>query len=381
MKKVLFIATIPSSIKEFSLDFMRFIRNRGFYVEAIAGIGSQAEFVRQQGFKCHEIEIARGINPIKDIISLFKIKKIIQDGNFDLVHTQTAKAGFIGRIAAWTEKVPIIIHTAHAWPFHPFLSFWKKKYYLYLEKLAGKLCDAIIVDSKEVKRYGQSFKVAPESKVHQIYMGIDLERFKPCGDEQKVEFRRRLNIPIEKIIVGAISRLVNDKGIETIIECADALKTNFNVEFLILGEGEQREKFEKMITARGLNEKIHLLGYINDVLPYLQAFDIFFLPTWREGFGVVFAEAQACGIPVISSKIAPLDEVVSDNCSGFLFPPNSVVQFVEATIKLFDKERRRKMGECGVKHIRENFDLRRINEQTLSLYQSLFNQKTLFYKL
>ena len=377
MKRVLFIATIPSSIKEFSLGYMKFLRGRGFHVEAIAGIGNQTDFIRRQGFVCHEVEIARGINPIKDFFSLLKMKKIIREGKFDLVHTQTAKAGFIGRLAAMLENAPIIIHTAHAWPFHALLPNWKKKYFLYLEKIAEKWCDAIIVDSREVKRYGLSFKVAPENKIHQIYMGIDLERYRPCADEQKKKWREQLNIPTEKIIVGAISRLVNDKGIETIIDCANLLKENKNIEFYILGEGEQRERFEKIIADKGLNDKVHLLGYINDIFPYLQSFDIFFLPTLREGFGVVFAEAQACGIHIISSKIAPLDEVIAENCSGFLYPPGSIQQFVQAILKLEDADLRKEIGEAGINHVKKHFDIQMINEQTFNLYQSLFNQKNI----
>lgn len=376
MKKILFFSTIPSSIKEFSLDFMKYLRSQGFIVEAAAGVAKQTEYIRSQGFVCYDFQIPRGIDPIGDYNAFRAIRKIIREGHFDVVHTQTAKAGFIGRLAAYLEKVPLIIHTAHAWPFHPYLAKWKKYYYLYLEKIAAKLCDAIIVDTKTVQEYGNVFQVASSEKVHQIYMGIDLERFCSCSEDEKKLQKKYLNLPSEKIIVGSIARLVADKGIEVLIECANRLQNNPDFLFILLGEGELRPVFEKQIKDRGLENKFILAGYINDVSVYYRAFDIFFLPTLREGFGVVFAEAMSSAVPVIASDIEPLNnEIILNGTTGFLAKPDDVETFTRNLQKLLDSTLRRKMGEASRDHVAKNFNIHKINQQTLELYQHLWNKK------
>lgn len=375
-KKILFFATIPASIKEFSLDYMKFLRDQGYVVEAAAGIAHQTEYVRSQGFVCYDFPIPRGIDPLGDWRAYRAIRKIIRNGKYDIIHTQTAKAGFLGRLAAWRENIPLVIHTAHAWPFHPLLTKLLKYYYLFLEKLAAKICDAIIVDSHEVRRYGLENHVTTAKKVYQIYMGIDCNRFRPCTIEEKLVIKKRLNVPEEKFVIGAISRLVEDKGIETLIEIAGQLKKRGrNFIILLLGEGNKRSLYENLVQSAGLQDNFRFIGYIDDVVPYHQIFDVFCLPTLREGFGVVFAEASACAVPVVSTNIAPLDEVVINGQTGFLAPPKDVRAFCDALQGLFDPAVARIMGEAGRLHVEQNFSIHSINQQTLTLYNKLWQTK------
>ncbi|NQT50001.1 glycosyltransferase family 4 protein [Candidatus Kuenenbacteria bacterium] len=376
MKKILFFATIPASIKEFSLDYMQFLKSKSYEVEAAAGVAHQTEYVRSQGFKCYDFEIPRGIDPLGDWKAFRAIYKIIKQGNYDVVHTQTAKAGFIGRVAAKLNKVPLIIHTAHAWPFHPFLSKPLKFYYLFLEKFCAKLCDNIIVDTKTVRDYGLQNKVTKTTKIKQIYMGIDTEKFHPLEQTEKQKLRNDLNISQDKIVIGSISRLVEDKGIEILIACAEKLKDKDNVLFLHLGEGPLRSQFKKQIKTAGVEHMFKLLGYKNDVLPFYNIFDIYCLPTKREGFGVVFAEALACEVPVIASDIAPLNnEIIVNGETGLLCKEKDVDRFTEAISKLFDPNLRQKLGQNGRKYIYQNFNINKTNQQTLDHYRHLWQTK------
>jgi len=375
MKKILLVSTIPLSLKVFSLGFMEFLRDKGFEVEAAGSPGEGSEYIRAQGFRYHEIPISRRINPGSDFKSLCLLEEVFEKGKFDIIHTQTSKAGFIGRLAGYRKKVPLVIHTAHNWACHDLLPAWQKNFYLMLEKKAAKWCDAIIVDTKAVRDYGLKLKIAASDKIHQIYMGIELDRFREYKPEDKMAQRQKYGINPNKIIVGTIARLVPDKGIETFLACAQQLRDNKNLVFMVGGDGELRNDFEKEVQKAGMKDRFIFTGHLDDVVPYLNMFDIFCLPTLREGFGVVFAEAQACGVPVVASDIGPLREVVIDGVSGRLVPVNNVKEFSNTLGSLLDPNLRNKYAQAARKHVQNNFDINKINEQILALYKQLWEQK------
>ncbi len=375
MKKILIFSNIPVTIKSFSLSFMKFLREKGYDVEAAAASGETAESVRQAGFRYHVIEVPRTIKPISDFKAFKSLLSLLRKRKFDLVHTQTSKAGFIGRLAAHKAHIPVVVHTAHDWPFHSLLSPLPRYFYLSLERIASRWCDAIIVDSKAVRKHGLQFKVALPKKIHQIYIGIDLDHFHPYTPDEKKNLRRDLGISTEKIVIGSIARLVPDKGIEAFIACAQRLKDEDNLLFILVGEGKLKKDFEKEVRRAGLAKRFIFTGYSNDVAPYLNIFDIFCLPTLREGFGVVFAEAQACGVPVVASNIPSLREVVKDGVTGFLVSCGDTTGFTKALKMLFNPELRKQMGFQGRRHVQENFAVEKVNEKTLNLYRQLWRTK------
>ena len=361
MKRVLLVATIPLSLKVFSLNFMKFLREKGYRVEAAAGRGREAKLIRQEGFRCHDlckVRFTGRIDPISDLKFFISLLRLLRKEKFDLVHIQTPKAGFIGRLTARLAGVPVIVYTSHNWPFHDRLPRWRKRLYVFLEKLASPWCDAIIVDSNDVRNYGLKYRIVSPEKMHRIYMGVDLKRFRPYNTEAKKNIRNSLCIEPEKIVIGAIIHLnlyARHKGIDTLIACAGHFKDDDNVLFVVGGGGPLRKHFEEEVRQAGLTEKVEFVGHLDDVVPYLNAFDIFCLPTLREGFGVIFAEAQACGVPVVTSKIPVLEEVAEEGVSGFLVPPRDTEGFVEALKKLFDPELREQIGIKARRHIEENF--------------------------
>lgn len=375
MQKILFVATVPSTIKAFSLEFMKFLRNRGYDVSAATAEGSEADDIRKEGFRCHEVGFSREIAPRADLSAFRALKSIMSREKFDLVHTQTAKAGFIGRLAARKARIPLVVHTSHAWPFHPLSSLLKRRFYLALERMAASWCDAIIVDTEAVKRYGVSCAVCRSEKIHRIYMGIDTDRFFPYSAKKNEKMKRDLGISRDKTIIGTISRLVPDKGIETLLACARGLKDNKDIVFIIGGEGPLRERFEREVYTYGLQDKVIFTGNLEDVVPYLNVFDIFCLPTLREGFGVIFAEAQACGTPVVASLIPPLKKVVRDGLTGILVPPGDTKGFIRALKELLEIPVRERMGRCARKHVKDNFASGEVNEATLDLYRRLWGVK------
>lgn len=374
MRKILFITTIPLTIKAFFLDYMKFLRGKGYDVQAAGGEGRETGVIQNQGFCYHTVPMARDISPIRDYMAFVQLKRLIKEEKYDLVHTQTSKAGLIGRLAARSAGVPIIVHTCGGWPFHKFLPRVVRAFYIMLERFAGARCDAIIVVSKKVEKEAFQFKIAPPGKITQIHNAIDLKRFYPYDIDEREGLKTKLGIPSGKIIIGCISRLVPDKGIEIFLAIARKLRNNKSLVFVLSGDGPLRAKLERRVLEYGLKDKFIFTGYLEDTAPYLNTFDIFCLPTLREGFGVIFAEAQACGVPVIANDIEPLDEVIKSGHSGILVPTGDVDAFCRAIEELSSPAVRSRMAREARAYVEKKFDAQEANEKMFNLYNKLWEK-------
>ncbi|MFH1798500.1 MAG: glycosyltransferase family 4 protein [Candidatus Omnitrophota bacterium] len=372
MRKILFITTIPLTIKAFFLDYMKFLRAKGYNVQAAGSEGEESEVIQNQGFCYHTVQMARNISPIRDYEAFIGLRSLMKKEKYDLVHTETSKAGLLGRLAARAAGVPAIVHTCGGWPFHDFLPRAVRFFYVMLERLAASKCDAIIAVSKKVEKEAFQFKIAPPEKIFQIYNGIDLKRFYPYDVNEREKLKETLGVPRGKIIIGCISRFVPDKGIEIFLSAARKLKDNDSLVFVLGGDGSLKREFERNVSEWGLKDKVIFTGHIEDTAQYLNTFDIFCLPTLREGFGVIFAEAQACAVSVIASDIAPLDEVVKNECTGVLVPAGDADKFAQAIERLLVPEVREKMGFLARKHVEEKFNARDINDKMFNLYSKLW---------
>jgi len=169
---------------------------------------------------------------------------------------------------------------------------------------------------------------------------------------------------------------VPDKGIETFLACAEKLKNNFNYYFVIGGEGPLRKKYENDVKQLKLGDSVVFVGYIEDVVPYYNAFDLFCLPTLREGFGVVFVEAQSCGVPVIGSNIPSLREIIIDGKTGRIVEKQSIDGFAKAINDFSVAEVRTRYGCNGRNNIIANFNEKNMHKKIICLYEQLMKKKS-----
>ncbi|HUW96846.1 MAG TPA: glycosyltransferase family 4 protein [Anaerolineae bacterium] len=382
--KVLQVCTVPSTAKVFISPFARYLTDKGYRVTiSCSGNGSDSSgslvaYLRDQGFRLKIIPMHRELSPLADAISIGRLYRFIRTEGFDIVHTQTSKAGFIGRTAAWLARAPVIMHTAHAFPFHPYLQPGVRKLYVYLERLAAAFADLIIVDTDAVRQDGILHHIAGPAKITTVNMGIDLARFDPdlwSGQSLRGEFSLGPSAPL----IVCVARLVPDKGLECLLEAvALVVGSRPECKFLIAGDGPLRTKLMDEAVELGIEDSVIFAGFRNDVPRVLAAADLFVLPTLREGFGVVFAEAMAMGVPVVGSKMAPITEVVKDGETGILVPPNQPRLFAEAIVSLLEDEaKRRDMAQAARARVQALFDERSNFERMESLYQDLLRQKGL----
>jgi glycosyltransferase involved in cell wall biosynthesis len=281
----------------------------------------------------------------------------------------------IGRVAGSLARVPVVIYTAHAFPFHEFLKFWRAGLYLALERFAARLCDVIVVDSECVRSRGLTFKVAQPDKIRVIPMGVDTGRFDPEKYRlARHSIRAELGVTPGAVVIGAVGRFVRDKGWDTFLHAVSLLTKRFpdvEVQCLLVGGGPLHTELQSLSQVLNLNGRAVFAEYQRDIPKVMAALDIYMLPTRREGFGVTFIEAMSMEIPVIASRIQPLDEIVLDGRTGVLADVGDPDAFADAAGPLLaDPELRRRMGKEGRRFVIERF------EETLmcEAHEQLFQQ-------
>lgn len=380
--KVLHVCTISLTARTFIASLAHYLDNRTFEVtiacsdDRQAESGSAMEEMRQAGFRMKDMPIPRTIRPFADAWVTLKLYRFMRAEGFVIVHTQTSKAGFVGRCAAWLARVPVVIHTAHAFPFHPYLRPWVLRLYVTLERWAARLSDLIMVDTEAIRTEGLRYRIAPTDKIVTVNMGIDLNRFSP-ERVNGATTRCQWGINPDEQVVGTVARLVPDKGLDCFLDAAARVAGRHpRTRFLIVGGGPLQPALEQRARDLGIANRVIFTGVRSDIPEHLAAMDLFVLPTLREGFGVVFAEAMAMGKVVVGSDIGPVREVVTDGETGLLFPPDNTDGFAKAIVSLLaDEPRRRMMGAAGRRRVEQCFDERKMFERTETEYRRLLNKK------
>ncbi|MEJ7614710.1 MAG: glycosyltransferase family 4 protein [Candidatus Fervidibacter sacchari] len=292
-------------------------------------------------------DLIREIDLKRDLKALVQLIRLYRQLEVDIVHTHTSKAGILGRLAGRLAKVPVVIHTVHGFAFTAPLPKWQRQLYITLEKMAGRWCDALIFISKPLMAEAGKLGIGDPKTYAYIPSGIDTKAFQNGNNNGNRELKRRiLGLTDHVPVIGTVSRLVRDKGLELILEAAAQLKAKgLKFHMVWVGDGPMRAELERLAQKLGVADRLSITGMCTDVPSWISCFDIFVLPTMWEGMGRVFLEAQAAGVPVIGTKVGGVPDVVRDGETGILIQPNDVKTLAE-TIELLitNAELRRSMG-------------------------------------
>lgn len=369
---VLHICTVGITARVFLVPVFKRLQAERFDITFACTDDDDAKFVTNQNIPCFPVKISRKIS-FSDLFAAIRLFRFIKKNKFKIVNTHTAKAGFVGRFAAWLAGVPCIIHTAHGLTVHEYQKKWQSKFYGFLERWIARRTNYFVAVTEKVKKELIKQGVAPENKIKVIHNGIDLLFFSPELVElnKTDELRHLWGAENNTIIIGALSRLVPHKGLEDLIDAfAEVCKSRENVRLVFAGDGNLKETLQARAENLGINDKICWLGWQTGVPEVLSCFDIFCLPTLREGFGYVFLEAQAMGIPVVATNIEPLTETLGE--TAVFVPPQSPSELSGAIIKLIDDEDYRKeLRIKGLENVRQRFNQENQCSEIVSFYNNL----------
>ena len=341
------------------------------------------EFARNNGVKTVIIEeMSRNISLRNDVVSLIKVYKLIQQVKPTIVHTHTAKAGTIGRVAAFLAHVPLIIHTFHGHAFHSYFSPLKSKMFVLIERMLGCITDKIIVISqKQFQEICGQYRIAKADKIQIIPLGLELNKF--LNDTQKdkhsLEFRTNWGVPSDAILIGIVGRLAPIKNHVMFLEVAQqVLQTapcNMKLKFMIVGDGELRTDLEDYVTKLGIDKYVIFTGWQTQMKVVYDSLDIVALTSLNEGTPLTLIEAMASGKPVITTNVGGIPDLVTDGYSGILVPPNSPDIFANRLIELLkNKAMRDMLATNGRNVVIQKYHYSRLIRDIEELYEQLLIQ-------
>lgn len=325
-------------------------------------------------------ELGREISFKKDIKVFLKLYSIIKKERPDIIHTHTAKAGALGRLAAICAGVPIKIHTFHGHIFDGYFNPARARMFLFIERFLAIFTDRIIMVSKAVKEeIINKLKVANDSRSIVIPLGLDLNNFINY-DRLKGEFHKKHSLPEDTILIGIVGRLVPIKNHKMFLDVARRIKDmlpELKVKFVIVGDGECRNEIELYAEKIGISSSVIFTGWVDDVAGIYVDLDIVALTSLNEGTPVSLIEAMASAKPVISSDVGGVKDIIRDNENGFLTESRNVSEFCFKLSHLIcDPEKRKTFGLRGRELVAKIYNKDRLVEDIDLLYKDLLSSKS-----
>jgi len=338
--------------------------------------GSLMEEARTMGI-CLTIlpQLVREINPIKDLVAMYKIFRHIRRNKYTIVHTHSSKAGILGRFSAYLASTPIIIHTVHGWSFHQFMPGWKRWVYILLERIAAACCSAIIVVTKSDLMKGRSYAIGTTTQYSLIRSAIPVSDFTSARSNRSL-VRQELGIPVDAPLLGSVGRFSAQKNPLEWVRVAALVKQSIpNCYFLLVGDGPLWNQTTSLLNEIGLLKYSIMTGLRRDIPEILSIMDVFLLTSLWEGLPRVIPQAMLAGVPIVASRVDGSAEIIQDGFSGYTCAPGDIHAFANRCIDLLtNPEKRRRIVANATLIASEQFDLLKMIDQIDQLYSELINQ-------
>ena len=304
-------------------------------------------------------EMQRSLNPYKDQIAFKKIQNLINEFKPDIVHTHAAKAGALGRRAAYNLGVKQIYHTFHGHIFHSYFGSFKTRIFKEIERnLAKKTTKIIAISDIQKRELSKIHRICPEKNIEVIPLGFDLEKFNIDKDSKRKKFRKKWNIKENEIAIGIIGRLVPIKNHFFFIDVIQEVlkKSELPVRAFIVGDGEEKQNIINYIKNKNLDYSFdytpatfHLTSWIKEIDKVNSGMDIICLTSLNEGTPVSLIEAQASGKPIVSTKTGGIENIVIENKTALLSKNNDLHTFSKNLLSLVsDSEKRILFSKYGL---------------------------------
>jgi glycosyltransferase involved in cell wall biosynthesis len=310
------------------------------------------------------------LDPATNLRAVAEIRKIIVAGRYDVIHTHSSVAGVVGRLAALAARSRVILHHVHGWPPYHTMSAKARMLYLTLERICANFTTRIITVSKHDIQKGLAYRISRREKFSLIYNGIDLDKFRQAADYYPI--REQLRLDPHCKLVGMVGRLDQQKNpLDFIRAAAVVVKSDPDVQFLMIGDGILREECEGLIGELHLGKKVHLLGYRSDVATIMPMLTIVAMTSLWEGLPLVFLEAMCAGKPIVAYDVDGASDVIMDGETGFLIPPHQPEKMAERLLYLLQNDSQRdEMGHLAQQRSAD-FSVQRMVSQVESLYREL----------
>jgi len=334
-----------------------------------------AETVRRGVSLKFEPDLVREVAPLRDVAATWNLVRLMREGEYDVVHLHSSKAGILGRIAARIARVPVVVHTVHGWGFNEEQSPWVAGTFKMLERLCARCCDALVVVGSPYRDEGLTLGIGNPDQYHLIRSGIEIATYRDESLDRGTA-RERLGLARDAFVVGNVGRLSPPKCPELIVRAFQRLaEKRSDAALVLVGDGWQRAQVEAEVERLGLKAQVKLPGLRRDVPQILRAFDVFVMSSSREGLPRTLPQAMAAGLPVVATRVGGIPDAVVDGENGFLVEAGDVEALGDRLVRLAeDPALREDMGARGLARV-EEFAVRTMVRRTESLYDELLQRR------
>lgn len=384
--RLVHMTTVPTTL-HFLEDQIEYAQSKGMDVHVLSAPDDDLwEFGANMRVEAHEIPMERRITPLRDLIALFHLSKILRKLRPHIVHGHTPKGGLLAMLGAWWCSVPVRVYHIHGLPMVTATGL-KKLLLRWSEKISCLHASQVYCVSNSVRDVAVAEGLCPASKIKVLHNGtingIDAaNRFNPDRFDaiDRFDVRKEYNIPGDALVIGFVGRIVRDKGIIELAHAWTVLREEFpNLHLLMIGPFEPQDPVPAQVEQQLRNdERIHLAGWLGpeEIPPHCLALDVLALPTYREGFNTVLLEASAMRLPVVASRVPGCIDGVIEGETGTLVPSHDATALADALrIYLSNAGLRQRHGLAGRVRVLRDFRPEDLSQAIYQEYVRLLDDK------
>jgi glycosyltransferase involved in cell wall biosynthesis len=366
------------------------LRERGFETLLVHGTptsdeGSLEELIERRAVRAIRVPgLGRRVKPWSDLVAFWSLLRLISREKPDILHTHTAKAGTLGRLAGIAFNLTrrrarrcLLVHTFHGHVLSGYFGMLGTQATRYAERLLGRWTDRIVtISDLQREEIGRKFRIASMEKISVIPLGLELDDLLAVKSPDR-SFREALDWNSNEFVVGYVGRLVAIKDVSTLLTgFAGLLDRCPRARLVIVGDGVLRESLEKVANDLRIGSSVRFAGWKHDLASVYGAMDVVALTSRNEGTPVALIEAMAAGVPVVATAVGGVPDVVKHNENGLLIPSGEPMSLADALYRVAsDDELCRRLGAAGRREVALRFRSQRLVDDVAGLYSELLNQR------
>jgi glycosyltransferase involved in cell wall biosynthesis len=382
--KVACISTVDLTLRYGLLNQLHSIMQDGYEVMGISSPGPNVPTIEAAAIRHIPVSMTRRLTPAADLLSLWRLHRVLRRERPTIVHVHTPKASLLGQLAARMAGVPIIVRTLHGFYFHEHMHPAWRRFYITMEKLGALCSDIILSQSQEDMGTAISEGICPPAKIRHLGNGIDVRCFDSDRYDNRLlaQKRNELGLSADRPVVGFAGRLVIEKGIVEFLQAARLVLDQMpGVQFLIVGPTDHAKVDAigpESAQEYSVADNTIFTGLRHDMPELYRLMDVFSFPSHREGLPRSPMEASAMKVPTVATDVRGCREAVKDGQNGLLVPLGDVPALAGATLALLsDRPTARRMGATGRQMALERFDEQLVFAKVKTEYGRLLQAKGL----
>ena len=333
--RILHVAQAAGGVDRYIRMLLKYLDKEKFENILVCSQDFHEEDYRGLADSFEQVEMTRAIGG-NDLKAIREVRALIKKYNPNIVYAHSSKAGAIARVADIGLRNHCV-YNPHGWAFNMRCSAKKKAIYTMIEKIAAPFCDKIICISDAEKQSALDKKICKEDKLQVIFNGVDIEAYEN-GAHGAVK-RQDLNIPEDAFVVGMVGRISQQKAPDVFIKMAKQVKDEVpNAHFIIVGNGNQEDEIRKYAKDNGFSDSLHITGWVNDPMSYVELFDVACLLSRWEGFGLALPEYMMAGKPIVASRVDAIPNIIRDGENGLLVEVDDYVGASNAVLRIYQED-------------------------------------------